>query len=76
MNSGTLIGPGELAALVAAGDALVIDCRKVFDPPQRGREAYAAAHIPGALYADLDSDLSDLSKKDLGRHPLDRKSVV
>ena len=70
MNSGTLIGPGELAALVAAGDALVIDCRKVFDPPQRGREAYAAAHIPGALYADLDTDLSDLSKKDLGRHPL------
>ena len=32
--------------------------------------AYAAAHLPGAQYADLNLDLSDLSKAGQGRHPL------
>lgn len=75
MNTGTLIGPEELATLLVEADPLVIDCRKALDAPQRGREAYAAAHIPGALYADLDTDLSDLSKSGLGRHPLPDESA-
>lgn len=32
--------------------------------------AYAASHLPGAQYADLNLDLSDLSKAGQGRHPL------
>ena len=34
------------------------------------RATYAKAHIPGAVYADLNRDLSDLSKQGVGRHPL------
>jgi thiosulfate/3-mercaptopyruvate sulfurtransferase len=70
MSTETLIAAEELAALLAEADPLLIDCRKELDAPQRGREAYAAEHLPGALYADLDTDLSDLSKTGLGRHPL------
>ncbi|WP_347262600.1 sulfurtransferase, partial [Rudaea sp.] len=38
--------------------------------PAKGAREYAQAHVPGAVHADLDRDLSDLSKRGLGRHPL------
>lgn len=48
----------------------VIDCR--FDLMQKsaGHDAYLAAHVPGALYADLEQDLSGPPVTDHGRHPL------
>jgi thiosulfate/3-mercaptopyruvate sulfurtransferase len=36
----------------------VIDARWYLDPARRGRDAYRAGHIPGAVFADLDADLS------------------
>jgi len=65
-----LISTGELVRLIDQGTALVVDCRKELSAPQAGRIAHASAHVPGAIYADLDTDLSDLSKPGLGRHPL------
>jgi thiosulfate/3-mercaptopyruvate sulfurtransferase len=65
-----LISVDELAAMIGQDDLLVVDCRKQLDAPQSGRLAWTASHIPGALYAELDSDLSDLSRRGLGRHPL------
>jgi len=38
--------------------------------PEAGRRAYAAGHIPGARYADLNLDLSSPVTSDSGRHPL------
>jgi len=38
--------------------------------PEAGREAWLEAHIPGAVYADLDRDLSGPVTADTGRHPL------
>jgi thiosulfate/3-mercaptopyruvate sulfurtransferase len=70
MNTQTLISAAELAALIEHADPLILDCRKQLDAPDRGREAYTAAHLPGAMYAELDRDLSDLSRPHLGRHPL------
>ena len=35
-----------------------------------GREAYDAGHIPGAVFADLDVDLSGAASDGAGRHPL------
>jgi thiosulfate/3-mercaptopyruvate sulfurtransferase len=49
---------------------LVVDCRFDLADPARAARDYAQAHIPGAAYADLNQDLSDLSKHGLGRHPL------
>jgi thiosulfate/3-mercaptopyruvate sulfurtransferase len=67
----TLIDVAALAAL-AAGDALIVDCRFELSDPAGGERAWRAGHIPGAVYASLDRDLSDLSRQGqgLGRHPL------
>jgi thiosulfate/3-mercaptopyruvate sulfurtransferase len=65
-----LIPVQQLAPMLGRDDLVVVDCRKQLDAPQSGYQAWAAAHIPGAFYAELDSDLSDLSRPGLGRHPL------
>jgi thiosulfate/3-mercaptopyruvate sulfurtransferase len=47
-----------------------VDCRFELGKPGRGRELYLAGHVPGASFLDLDTELSDLSVQDAGRHPL------
>jgi thiosulfate/3-mercaptopyruvate sulfurtransferase len=71
----TLIEPAELAAPLSrhAGvnsDWAVLDCRFDLARPDWGASAYVAAHIPGALYAHLDRDLSGPITPGSGRHPL------
>jgi thiosulfate/3-mercaptopyruvate sulfurtransferase len=44
------------------------DTRWYLGEPERGREAFLEAHIPGAIYVDLDTDLS--ADNGPGRHPL------
>jgi len=46
----------------------IADTRWYLGEPDRGREAYAAGHVPGALYVDLESDLT--APDGPGRHPL------
>ena len=70
-----LISVEELSEMFGRDDVLIVDCRKELSAPESGRIAWADAHIPGAIYADLDSDLSDLSKQGLGRHPLPDESA-
>lgn len=48
----------------------VVDCRFVLGQPHAGRESYLAAHLPRALYFDLELDLSAPVGKHGGRHPL------
>ncbi|MEO7064224.1 MAG: sulfurtransferase [Dokdonella sp.] len=70
MTMRTLVSAQELAALRERGDVLVVDCRFDLSDPGKGERDYLEAHIPGALYASLDRDLSDLTKRGFGRHPL------
>ncbi|WP_449428049.1 sulfurtransferase [Rhodanobacter umsongensis] len=67
----TLIEPAELAALPADA-VLIVDCRCDLGDPAKGGRDYREGHVPGAVYASLDRDLSDLSRQaeGLGRHPL------
>jgi thiosulfate/3-mercaptopyruvate sulfurtransferase len=67
----TLIDAAELAALPSQ-DVLVVDCRFDLADPDKGHRDYLDSHIPGAVFASLDHDLSDLSRQPegLGRHPL------
>jgi thiosulfate/3-mercaptopyruvate sulfurtransferase len=68
----TLISATSLADLLAGPDAdtvTVLDVRWTLAHPD-GRDAFAAGHIPGARYLDLDSQLSDHTRTGLGRHPL------
>ena len=49
---------------------VVVDCRFDLMQPQAGRAAYFQGHIPGAVYADLNTDLSAPVTPVSGRHPL------
>ncbi len=74
----TLISAEQLAAQlreeVSQKNLVIVDCRHDLMDAQAGRNAYDAGHIPRAIFANLDSDLSG-SKYDAdgvfaGRHPL------
>ena len=66
----TLITTTALQDLLATDAPVrVLDVRWTLAHPD-GRDAFAAGHIPGAQYLDLDSQLSDHSRTGLGRHPL------
>ncbi|HEY7872688.1 MAG TPA: sulfurtransferase [Rudaea sp.] len=76
MSLSTLIDAQTLARRIRAGDTLVVDCRFELADPKRAARDHAQGHIPGAVYASLDADLSDLSKSPLlGRHPLPEASA-
>lgn len=49
----------------------VVDCRFVLGQPDAGRQAYLDSHLPGAVFADLEKDLSGaVVPGKTGRHPL------
>jgi thiosulfate/3-mercaptopyruvate sulfurtransferase len=50
-------------------DVRVIDVRWYLDG-RSGRAAYESAHIPGAVWLDIDSDLAAPASASAGRHPL------
>ena len=55
----TLITAEELQSLQTVGTpAMVFDCTFDLMKPASGQAQYAASHIPGAVYANLDTDLS------------------
>jgi len=64
--------PGLRALLAAPGgeDVLVLDARFNLMQPQAGEAAWQAGHIPGAVHAHLDRDLSGPKTGANGRHPL------
>ncbi|WP_237065197.1 sulfurtransferase [Microbulbifer guangxiensis] len=53
-----------------ARNLVILDCRFDLADPESGRRRFAAGHIPGAVYASLDEDLSDPVQRYGGRHPL------
>ncbi|APW39208.1 sulfurtransferase [Rhodoferax koreense] len=55
----TLISVEQLKALQAGGQPLMVfDCSFDLMKPDAGEQAYLGGHIPGAVYANLDTDLS------------------
>ncbi|HEV2702263.1 MAG TPA: sulfurtransferase [Steroidobacteraceae bacterium] len=67
-----LIEPNELAVLAEAGlpRTVIVDCRHDLSRPDWGRAEFAAGHVPGAVFAHLDRDLSGPVTPLSGRHPL------
>ncbi|WP_067597959.1 sulfurtransferase [Nocardiopsis listeri] len=48
---------------------VLVDSRWYMDG-RSGREAHRAGHVPGAVFADVDTDLAAPASPDGGRHPL------
>lgn len=66
----TLITAADLAPHTADPNWLIVDCRFDLAKPDSGEQAYRQGHIPGAVYAHLDRDLSSPITAESGRHPL------
>ncbi|MGO4108957.1 sulfurtransferase [Paenibacillus sp. YAF4_2] len=59
-----------LLARLYETDIVIVDCRFQLGKPDFGREAYEESHIAGAVYLDLEKDLSAPIEEHGGRHPL------
>ena len=64
----TLVATDELARNLASWR--VFDCRHDLMKPDLGEQQYREAHIPGALFAHMERDLSAPKNGRNGRHPL------
>jgi thiosulfate/3-mercaptopyruvate sulfurtransferase len=66
----TLISAESLNALIGDARLCLFDCRFDLARPDDGRARYEDGHLPGAIYADLNRDLSRAPTPGSGRHPL------
>jgi thiosulfate/3-mercaptopyruvate sulfurtransferase len=67
----TLIGTAQLAQHLGDPAFVIVDVRHDLAHPERyGEEAYAKAHLPGAVFVHLDRDLCAAKTGRNGRHPL------
>ena len=65
-----LIEPAELSPHTPDPNWVILDCRFDLARPAWGEEEFARGHVPNALYAHLDRDLSSAVTPTSGRHPL------
>ena len=74
----TLIAPADLASHLDDPNWIVLDCRHDLMNLAAGRESYASAHIRGAQFADIETDLSGKKMNAegafRGRHPLPERA--
>jgi thiosulfate/3-mercaptopyruvate sulfurtransferase len=72
----TLISTADLAARLGAPGIVVVDLRHDLGQPDAWGEAqYRSGHVPGAVFAHLDRDLSAPKTGGNGRHPLPSPAV-
>ncbi|GAB2615445.1 sulfurtransferase [Pseudactinotalea suaedae] len=70
MRKAVLVDAEELRTLLVEEPRLVLlDVRWSLADPD-GHRAYCLGHLPGALFVDLDHDLSSTPTTEQGRHPL------
>ncbi|NLU82214.1 sulfurtransferase [Rhodococcus sp. HNM0569] len=68
--SSPVVSARGLARMIAGDRPVrVLDVRWSLAEPD-GRAAFEAGHVPGAVYVDLETELSDHSVSGRGRHPL------
>ena len=76
MAASPLISASALTELLGSTRGLVLlDVRWQLGRDDT-RDEYAAGHIPGAIYVDLDTDLSGPPDEQAGRHPLPTPEAV
>ena len=75
-NYTTLVDTSTLSSILNSPHVVVVDCRFELANPAAGEAAYQQEHIPGAVYAHLDRDLSGPKTGSNGRHPLPSPDVL
>jgi thiosulfate/3-mercaptopyruvate sulfurtransferase len=70
-----LISAAELHRHLHSPALRVVDVRASLSDPEAGQRLYAAAHLPGAVYLNLDDDLAGPVGAHGGRHPLPEMTV-
>lgn len=70
MSYTTLVDVATLSARLHDADWRIIDVRHQLLDTEYGQRAYAAGHVPGALFLHCDADLSGVMNGCNGRHPL------
>ncbi|WP_445370917.1 sulfurtransferase [Methylomonas sp. HW2-6] len=70
MTYTTLVSAATLAANLDNPNWRIFDCRFSLADSAAGFKSYRSDHIPGAVYADLNKDLSSPVRAYTGRHPL------
>ena len=66
----SLINAKELATILTKKNIVLIDCRFALADTESGRKEHTTNHIPNAIYAHLDDDLSGpILPGETGRHP-------
>lgn len=68
----TLVQAEALAAALGREGLVVVDCRVSLADRAAGERLWRESHLPGAVYADLERDLSDMRRGGAGRHPWPR----
>lgn len=66
----TLVSAEQLLAALSEPSLVIVDCRFDLKLHTAGLMAYQKEHLPKAVYVNLNTDLSDLSREGRGRHPL------
>lgn len=66
----TIVSTGELLAHLDDPSWVVVDARHSLTNSEYGRTEYAKAHIPGAAFFDVETDLAGQKTGNNGRHPL------
>ena len=71
MDYTTIISVNDLSNHLGDPNWGFIDCRFYISEPEKGYQEYLEAHIPGAIYAHLDRNLSgEIIPGKTSRHPL------
>lgn len=70
MTIDQLVSPRWLLDRLNDPDIRIADLRWYLLEPGRGRVEYLEAHIPGAVYLDIDTDLAAPPYQGPGRHPI------
>lgn len=66
----TIVAVDELAAHLNDPNWIVVDCRHSLQDFSAGRRAHEEAHIPGAFFADVETELAGPKTGKNGRHPM------
>ena len=77
MTSRTFVSAQDLLGLCSRPDVVIVDVRTALSDPAAGPREFLTAHVPRAVHAQLDSDLSGPVVRGVtGRHPLPKPEAL